>query len=86
LTLNRATARDLPRFAQSIEAIPGLKGELEAFGATLISALRDGLDELADLRETDFPAIANDPPATASEAGMIREASIPSLTSYAVWR
>lgn len=79
LTLNRATARDLLALRQSIEIIPRLRAEVIESPALLLSELKEQLDELADVREAIFAAIADDPPAATNESGMIREGYSPEL-------
>jgi DNA mismatch repair protein MutS len=71
-----ATPRDLLALRQSLEKIPALRGLLEplvkgAAGGRL-AALREQLDEMADVREMVAHGIADDPPAMASDAGVIR--------------
>ena len=78
ITLGVATPRDLLALRQSLEKIPALRGLLEplataaaAFGSRL-AALREQLDEMADVRETIARGIADDPPALPNDPGVIR--------------
>jgi DNA mismatch repair protein MutS len=85
ITLGVATPRDLLALRQSLEKIPMLRGLLEplvmmksdADSAAIVpgrrlSALREQLDEMADVREMIARGIADDPPAVASDPGVIR--------------
>src|SRR5277367_6063965 len=78
ITLGVATPRDLLALRQSLEKIPVLHGLLSplvmgavALGGRL-AALREQLDEMADVREMIARGIADDPPAVASDPGVIR--------------
>jgi DNA mismatch repair protein MutS len=73
ITLGRANARDLTALRQSIEVIPSLRQHLADSRASLLQTLAENLDELEDVRSIISDAIADDPPATASESGMIRD-------------
>jgi DNA mismatch repair protein MutS len=76
ITLGVATPRDLLALRQSLEKIPALRGLLEplvtAAPGGRLAALREQLDELADVREMIARGIADDPPAVASDPGVIR--------------
>ena len=58
---------------QSIEVIPSLRRHLADSRASLLQTLAENLDELEDIRSLISGAIADDPPATAGEPGMIRD-------------
>ena len=73
ITLGRANARDLIALRQSIEVIPSLRQNLADSRASLLQTLVENLDELEDVRSLISGAIADDPPATTSEPGMIRD-------------
>ena len=73
ITLGRANARDLISLRQSIEVIPSLRQHLADSRASLLQTLVENLDELEDVRSLISGAIADDPPATTSEPGMIRD-------------
>jgi DNA mismatch repair protein MutS len=79
ITLGRANARDLIALRQSIEVIPRLRGATADSRASLLQILCENLDELEDLRLLIAEAIADDPPATTSEPGMIRDGFNPEL-------
>ena len=75
VTLGIATPRDLIGLRKSLEQIPVLRGFLSAASqkaATRIAALDAELDELADVRDSIARAIAEEPPALASDPGVIR--------------
>ena len=79
ITLGRANARDLIALQQSIEVIPVLRQHLADSRASLLQVLVENLDELEDVRSLISGAIANDPPATTIEPGMIRDGFNPEL-------
>jgi DNA mismatch repair protein MutS len=86
VTLGIATPRDLLALRASLERIPALKSlvvaELDAAGqdgaspapnsAARLVELRDRADEMADVRDLIARGIADDPPAMANDAGVIR--------------
>jgi DNA mismatch repair protein MutS len=78
ITLGVATPRDLLALRQSLEKIPALRGLLEplvtaaAAPGRRLGSLREQLDEMADVREIIARGIADDPPAVASDPGVIR--------------
>ncbi|MGE3435222.1 MAG: DNA mismatch repair protein MutS [Blastocatellales bacterium] len=73
ITLGRANARDLIAMRQSIEVLPALRQLLTDSRASLLQVLAENLDELEDIRSLISNAIADEPPATTSEPGMIRD-------------
>src|ERR1700691_1960493 len=87
ITLGAATPRDLLALRQSLERIPVLRGLLEPLAMRRSDAgsvatppcrgfasLHEQLDEMADVRELIARGIADDPPALASDPGVIRRA------------
>jgi DNA mismatch repair protein MutS len=85
VTLGVATPRDLLALRQSLDKLPALRALLgppvtrETNGAAQsatrserLVALRDQLDELADVRDKIARGIADDPPAMAVDPGVIR--------------
>jgi DNA mismatch repair protein MutS len=79
ITLGVATPRDLLALRQSLEKIPVLRGLLDPLVTAAaapdhgrLAALREQLDEMADVREMIARGIADDPPAVASDPGVIR--------------
>jgi DNA mismatch repair protein MutS len=73
ITLGRANARDLIALRQSIEVIPALRRHLADSRASLLQTIVENMDELDDVRSLIHAAIADDPPATTGEPGMIRD-------------
>ena len=80
ITLGVATPRDLLALRQSLEQVPTLRGLLEPLVTTAAAAapggrlfaLREQLDDMADVREMIARGIADDPPAMANDPGVIR--------------
>jgi len=72
VTLGVATPRDLLALRQSLARIPTLRKFLEHSKSARLVAVHTELDELADVRERIERAIADDPPAQASDPGVIR--------------
>jgi DNA mismatch repair protein MutS len=85
ITLGAATPRDLLALRQSLERIPVLRGLLEPLvmmnsdadstetaSCRRLASLREQLDEMADVRASIARGIADDPPAVASDPGVIR--------------
>jgi DNA mismatch repair protein MutS len=73
ISLGRANARDLVALKTSADAIPHLKEMLADATASLLEVLAESLDELHDLRELIGKSIADDPPATLTDGGYIRD-------------
>jgi DNA mismatch repair protein MutS len=75
ITLGLATPRELVALRKSLAQLPVLKNFLTpppAGGSELLRQLYQEIDELADVRERLERAIADEPPALASDPGMIR--------------
>jgi len=77
VTLGVATPRDLLALRASFERIPRVREMLQssqsgADTAARFSSLREQMDEMADVRDTIARGIADDPPALATEPGIIR--------------
>jgi len=75
ITLGLASPRELVALRKSLTQLPVLKNFLTpqpAGGSELLRHLHQELDELTDVRERLERAIADDPPALATEPGMIR--------------
>jgi len=71
-TLGVATPRDLAALRHSLAHIPLLRRFLANCAAHRLAALRDETDELADIHQRLQETLAEDPPALASDAGIIR--------------
>jgi DNA mismatch repair protein MutS len=77
ITLGFASPRDLLALKTSLEKIPCLRRHLDSEERTAAAARRlaelGELDELGDVRDLIARGIADDPPALASDAGVIRK-------------
>jgi DNA mismatch repair protein MutS len=71
-TLGLAGPRDLVALRQSLARIPLLRRYLANCTAARLTALHGEMDELADVQQLLELAIAEDPPALASDPGIIR--------------
>ena len=71
-TLGLASPRDLVALRQSIARIPLLRRYLANCAAARLAALHGEIDELTDIQQRLEQAIAEDPPALASDPGVIR--------------
>jgi DNA mismatch repair protein MutS len=77
ITLGLATPRELVALRKSLAQLPVLKNFLTSpptGGSELLRRLHDEIDELADVRERLERAIADEPPALATDPGIIRNA------------
>jgi DNA mismatch repair protein MutS len=72
VTLGVASPRDLLGLRQSLTRVPLLRKYLANCRSARLTALHAQMDELADVRERIESAIADDPPALASDPGVIR--------------
>jgi len=75
ITLGLATPRELVALRRSLSQLPILKNFLTAppkGGSDLLRHLHDEIDELIDVRERLDRAIADEPPALATDPGIIR--------------
>ena len=77
VTLGVATPRDLLALHASLEKVPRVRELLQPGGdsgtvAARLTDLRERMDEMADVRGTIARGIADDPPALATEPGVIR--------------
>ncbi len=72
INLGVAAPRELLALRQSLARIPLLRSFLASTRSSRLRELHESLDELADVRERIERAIADDPPAQISEAGVIR--------------
>ena len=67
-----ANARDLVQLAQGCAGLPALKQKLSEFKAPLLRRVYGELDDLSDLRKAVGDAIADEPPFSVREGGLIR--------------
>jgi len=68
-----ATARDLAALKTSFQIVPAIREQLAGFQSVLLSAIFSGLDEMPDIIALIERAIADDPPLSLRDGGMIRE-------------
>ena len=79
VTLGVASPRDLLGLRQSLTSVPLLRKYLANCRSSRLTALHEEMDEHADVRERIESAIADDPPALASDPGVIRRGYDPEL-------
>ncbi len=72
VTLGVASPRDLLGLRQSLTRVPLLRKYLANCTSSRLSELHAQMDELSDVRERIEAGIADDPPALASDPGVIR--------------
>jgi DNA mismatch repair protein MutS len=75
ITLGQAGPRELVALRKSLAQLPVLRNFVTpppTGGSLLLQRLHDEIDELSDVRETLERAIAEEPPALATDPGMIR--------------
>jgi len=68
-----ANPREMLALRASLQAIPSVRLLLEELAAPRLTEIRENLDELEDMVEFIDKAIAEDPPASANDPGIIRE-------------
>jgi DNA mismatch repair protein MutS len=73
VTLGVASPRDLLGLRQSLARVPLLRKYLANCPAARLCALHAEMDELPDVRERIESSLADDPPALASDPGVIRQ-------------
>ena len=82
ITLGLASPRELLALRRSLAQLPVLKNFLTpppSGGSDLIRILHDEIDELTDVRERLEKALSDEPPAVATEPGIIRSGFHPEL-------
>ena len=67
-----ANARDLLQLSQGAAGLPTLKGRLGGFKASLLQVICENLDDLSDLQKAVAETIADEPPFSVREGGLIR--------------
>jgi len=73
VTLGTANPRDVLALGRTLALVPALKPPLAALAAAQLQAALAELDELADVRDLILAAIADEPPVTLNDGGVIRE-------------
>jgi DNA mismatch repair protein MutS len=72
LGASRATPRDLAGLRQALQRLPMVRGALSGAESSLLAYAGESLDALADLRELLESQLADDPPVTLKDGGVIR--------------
>ena len=78
-SLGTANARDLVALRESLQAIPLLASRAVGLEAPLLTRLTASLDALPELHARLQAAIADDPPATVREGGLLRDGFNPDV-------
>jgi DNA mismatch repair protein MutS len=71
VTLETANPRDVLALSVSLAKLPAVRGGLSQLAAPRLVMLRDGVDELTDLREKIDRTIVPEPPLSLSDGGVI---------------
>ena len=72
VTVGTANPRDVLGLGRSLDRVPQVRSPLGALSVTRLAALRDGLDEVAEVRDKILAAIADEPPVNVADGGVIR--------------
>ncbi len=76
-----ANARDLTAVRDSLESVPEVKGVLSGARSELLRGLAGGMRDVSHVTDLISRAIADDPPVSLKEGGLIREGFDPELDS-----
>jgi DNA mismatch repair protein MutS len=68
-----ANARELRSLAQTAEKLPAIKGRICDVQSLLLKEIHTGIDQLDDIYQLIDSAIADDPPVSVKEGGMIKD-------------
>ncbi|MBU2054335.1 MAG: DNA mismatch repair protein MutS, partial [Proteobacteria bacterium] len=79
IAVGLAGARDLAALGTSLGVLPEIRALLGESEAPLLKAIREGIDELPDVKDLIERSIVEDPPPTIREGGVIREGVDPEL-------
>jgi DNA mismatch repair protein MutS len=79
VTLGTANPRDLLGLGRTLELVPSLKAALAGAAGSLLCEVAAGLDECADVRDRILTAIADQPPVTLGDGGVVRAGHSPEL-------
>ena len=74
-----ANARELRSLQQTLEQLPPVLAALQGVKASALTSIRDRIDPLQDIRDLIASAIADEPPVSVREGGMIRPGYMPEL-------
>ncbi len=72
IALETANPRDLLAMAASLGRLPAVRSALQEAKASRLCELRDGLDDLPELRQRMQQTLADEPPLTLADGGVIR--------------
>jgi DNA mismatch repair protein MutS len=73
VSTGRAGPRDIAALGRSAARVPALREALEAAASAMLVDLRDGMDPLADVTSMVEDTLADHPPASLGDGGVIRE-------------
>ena len=73
ITSKTGNARDVKALGRSLERVPRLRAVLQPVTSSLLTELRDGMDELTDVAAWIDAAIVDDPPAPITEGGLFKD-------------
>ena len=73
IALGVANGRDLIALKNSLLALPGIRTILQKFSAPRLCSLNAGLDEMLDIADLIEKTIAENPPFTLREGGIVKE-------------
>jgi DNA mismatch repair protein MutS len=79
MNIGGANARDAAALAGSLEIVPHLRNILNEYDMPYLREIRGGMSECLELVEEINKTIAEEPPATISDGGLIREGFDPTL-------
>lgn len=82
LAIRTATPRDLLTLRRCLKALPGLKARTAAAASPGIRAIAEAIPDLTALETLLDRAIAEDPPASTKECGIIREGFDPDVDRW----
>jgi DNA mismatch repair protein MutS len=74
-----ANARELKSLSQTAEKLPGLKGRLRGVKSLLLKEIYDGIDPLDDIYRLIESGVAEDPPVSLKEGGIIKDGYNPEV-------
>ena len=79
IAMGVANARDLIALKVSLQTLPAIKNAIGGLLSAMLSSVREGIDEMADMCDLIEKCILDDPPLTLREGGMIKEGVDPEL-------
>lgn len=82
ISMGAGNARELLALKQSLWKLPAIKSLLKDADSVLLKSLEEGLQELNELADLLDRAIADDPPITITDGGIIKEGFDPQIDRY----